>query len=266
MSLTKRTYSINRCVLDIWLYQTGDGDVWMGASEVCKFLNYKDTDQAIRKNITKLEWKKTFEELTQLEDDSCPRLVDGTFPLPINWQNNKIFINEPAFYQLICSSKKLEARQFFEWVCQEVLPTLRRTGEFKLKNELAIKNTTIDQLTNALVESHKTIDALKQDVIHKPNNKQQLHSMVILKISNKSLLCLRRQKRSMKAALKKVYKSYPSAEEIFSRDLIPNAMNTWSMLKEHVLQMDQDARCKFNRLFLKTIRMDDVLQVIHELI
>lgn len=259
MSLTKHNYNFNGSHFECWVFQC-DSKTWYRGSDVCNILGYTHTSRTLDRATSNPQWKKTCSELIKGIPKGSPLIF------PKNWQFNAVFVYEPVVHKLIAISRKPQANQISQWIYEQVLPTLRKTGEYKLNKELAIKNTTIDQLTNALVESHKTIDALKQDVIHKPNNKQQLHSMVIFKISNKSLLCLRRQKRSMKVALKKIYKSYPSAEEIFSRDLIPNAMNTWSMLKDHVLQLDQDARCKFNRLFLKTIQVDEVLQVIHELI
>ncbi|HDI1197361.1 TPA: hypothetical protein IMJ33_005971, partial [Salmonella enterica] len=38
------------------------------------------------------------------------------------------FINEPNLYRVIFRSNKPEARQFQDWVFNEVLPTIRKTG------------------------------------------------------------------------------------------------------------------------------------------
>jgi hypothetical protein len=39
-------------------------------------------------------------------------------------------------YQLIFKSKKAEAKLFTKWVVEEVLPSIRKTGEYKIKKEL----------------------------------------------------------------------------------------------------------------------------------
>ena len=48
------------------------------------------------------------------------------------------FINEPNLYRVIFRSNKAEARQFQDWVFNEVLPTIRKTGSY---------NTTPTELT-----------------------------------------------------------------------------------------------------------------------
>jgi prophage antirepressor-like protein len=41
-----------------------------------------------------------------------------------------IFISEPAIYQALFRSNKSEALAFVEWVCEEVLPAIRRQGYY----------------------------------------------------------------------------------------------------------------------------------------
>lgn len=42
-----------------------------------------------------------------------------------------IFINEPNLYRVIFRSNKPEAKQFQDWVFNEVLPTIRKTGKYE---------------------------------------------------------------------------------------------------------------------------------------
>jgi prophage antirepressor-like protein len=46
-------------------------------------------------------------------------------------------INESGLYSLIMSSKLPKAKEFKRWVTSEVLPTIRKTGEYKNKKSLA---------------------------------------------------------------------------------------------------------------------------------
>ena len=66
----------------------------------------------------------------------------GNFKLPFfkNYQKNTIYINESGLYQLIMRSKKPEAKKFQTWVCDEVLPTLRKTGQYNLNQIKWITN------------------------------------------------------------------------------------------------------------------------------
>ena len=50
------------------------------------------------------------------------------------------YINEPNLYRVIFRSNKAEARQFQDWVFNEVLPTIRKTGSYNTKpTELTAK-------------------------------------------------------------------------------------------------------------------------------
>ena len=53
---------------------------------------------------------------------------------------NITFVNEPNLYRVIFRSNKAEARQFQDWVFNEVLPTIRKTGSYNSKpTELTAK-------------------------------------------------------------------------------------------------------------------------------
>jgi len=41
-------------------------------------------------------------------------------------------VNESGLYSLIMSSRKEEAKAFKKWVTSDVLPTIRKTGKFKV--------------------------------------------------------------------------------------------------------------------------------------
>lgn len=45
------------------------------------------------------------------------------------------FINESGLYSLIMSSKKPEAKAFKRWVTSEVLPSIRKTGQYNIQKQ-----------------------------------------------------------------------------------------------------------------------------------
>lgn len=44
-------------------------------------------------------------------------------------------INESAVYEMIFNSRKAEAKQFRKWVCNDVLPSIRRKGKYELEEK-----------------------------------------------------------------------------------------------------------------------------------
>lgn len=89
-----------------------DDEPWFLASEVCAALGITNVGNAV----------------ARLDDDekSSIRLTDGTPGNP-----NRAIVNEPGLYTLILRSDKPDARDFKRWVAHDILPTLRRYGEYR---------------------------------------------------------------------------------------------------------------------------------------
>jgi len=71
-------------------------------------------------------------------------------------------INEPGLYSFIIRSRKPEAKAFKRWVTHEVLPQIRRTGEFRQTEvEHALPTTYADALRElaAQVEAREALEA-----------------------------------------------------------------------------------------------------------
>ncbi len=91
---------------------------WFRGKDVATILGYQNTAKAI---------------LTHVHNDYKKKLEDLGHPilgcLDANAKNS-IFINEPGLYSLIFKSEKAEAKAFTDWVCSEVLPSIRKTGQY----------------------------------------------------------------------------------------------------------------------------------------
>ncbi len=71
-------------------------------------------------------WKERSGTLRKCPDKwICPCYLQGQ-----SGSGEVIFISEPAVYQAAFSSRKPEAIRFTEWVCEEVLPAIRRQGYY----------------------------------------------------------------------------------------------------------------------------------------
>jgi len=87
-----------------------DGEAWFVAADVCRILEHTNPTMA----------------LAGLDDDEKGlRNVDT-----LGGQQSMAVINEPGLYSLIIRSRKEEARAFKRWVTHEVLPAIRKTGQF----------------------------------------------------------------------------------------------------------------------------------------
>lgn len=63
-------------------------------------------------------------------------------------KQNMNFINESNLYKCIFQSKKKYALKFTDWVTEEVLPSIRKYREYKLKNEienLKVRNSELQR-------------------------------------------------------------------------------------------------------------------------
>ena len=98
-----------------------DDDIWFHAKTVGNILKYTNTRKAIRDHVD-CEDKITLNELKSGRDDS--------FPLK---NNHMIYINESGLYSLILRSKMDEAKEFKTWITKDVLPSIRKTGQYNHK-------------------------------------------------------------------------------------------------------------------------------------
>ena len=68
-------------------------------------------------------------------------------------------LKEPAVYQLIMRSTKPVAKKFQEVVCEEILPNLRKKGEYKIQT-IIDKNKELEEENKKLKDTLKAILAL----------------------------------------------------------------------------------------------------------
>lgn len=85
------------------------------AVEVAKALGYADPHQAIEYNC---------KSLIKLNSVQCTESGLGFKPKGV------ILLTEPDFYRLILRSKLPSAEKVQDWVCEEVLPAIRKTGSY----------------------------------------------------------------------------------------------------------------------------------------
>ena len=123
------------------------GEPWFCATDVCEVLGYANGPQAIQKNC------RTPGVSNRDIGVVTGKKADGSDAV----QHVKMtFINEGNLYRLIIKSRKPEAARFEAWVCDEVLPTIRKTGGYAQPQAAATVNGQIS------VELAEYVALLKQ--------------------------------------------------------------------------------------------------------
>lgn len=121
---------------------------WFVGKDVADVLGYADTNQAIRKHVD--------------NEDRLTRRFDGT-----GQSRDMTIINESGLYSLVLSSKLPSAKKFKRWVTSEVLPALRKTGQYQVKelsgSELMAR--ALIEAQNVLAAKDKVIEEMKPKVV-----------------------------------------------------------------------------------------------------
>ncbi len=104
------------------------GEPWFCGKDVARALGYKWPRHAISRHVSEHQ-RCTYTVLqTRIEEG-------GRSIPPSDVQPHAVFVNEAGLYSLIMRSDLPSAVAFKNWVCEDVLPSLRRTGTYSCVNE-----------------------------------------------------------------------------------------------------------------------------------
>lgn len=126
-----------------------NGDPWFVASDVCKILELGNVSKAC--NPLKEREKNTI------------TLSDGIAGNPTT-----LIISESGLYRLTMKCRKPQAEPFQDWVCEEILPTIRKTGKYEIAPAQPALPQDYEEALAALlvsVREQKTLAAANQKLI-----------------------------------------------------------------------------------------------------
>jgi prophage antirepressor-like protein len=107
-----------------------DDQIWFQAKPLVVYLEYS-TSVSDALQLVNIKYKKSLKEL--LESLKRPNMGGGSEPPPLGYNELKAsYIHEAGLYSLIFRSTKPQARDFSDWVCEEVLTSIRKHGSFSL--------------------------------------------------------------------------------------------------------------------------------------
>lgn len=119
---------------------TLNDEPWFVGKDVAEALGYSNSRNAVPKHVSKEDSLRT-----QIEYAGQRREVT--------------VINESGLYALIFGSKLESAQKFKRWVTSEVLPTLRKTGQYQVK-ELSGQ----ELMAKALIEAQSVLAAKDKQI------------------------------------------------------------------------------------------------------
>lgn len=133
------------------------GEPLFCASDVCKALGHSNTPKALADHCSQDGITKRY-------------TVDS-----LGRNQSSSFIDERNLYRLVMRSKLPSAEKFQDWVCGEVLPSIRKTGKYATQEQFAIPQTLPEALRlaadladkNAALEKKAKEDAPKVEFCDK---------------------------------------------------------------------------------------------------
>lgn len=127
-----------------------NSEPWFVGKDVASILGYKKPENAITNHVD--------------DEDKTTTLIQGTGS---NYKSKTVIINESGLYSLVLSSKLPSAKKFKRWVTSEVLPALRKTGQYQVKelsgSELMAK--ALIEAQSVLAAKNKVIEEMKPKVV-----------------------------------------------------------------------------------------------------
>ena len=122
---------------------TIDGEPMFCLADICKALELSQPS-------------KVKERLNQKGVNSIPTLTNGG-------TQNLLYVNESNLYKTIFQSRKESAERFTDWVTSEVLPSIRKTGQYQMPH-LSKEMQAIVLLDTRTVQMQERLDRLEHDI------------------------------------------------------------------------------------------------------
>ena len=134
---------------------TIDGEIWFVGKDVAKALKYTNPQKAIRDHVDE-EDKTVNESFT----------VNGT---------KAVLINESGLYSLTFSSKLPDAKAFKHWVTHEVIPSIRKTGQYKVADNKRTTQKGKDSIVSQAKAFAAMVESMDKTMTLTNNQKLKLY-------------------------------------------------------------------------------------------
>ena len=109
-------------------------NIWFNLNDICRALDLRNP-------------RKVMNDLPKGVTNSYPLLTNGGL-------QNMTFVNESGLYRTIFKSRKEKALEFQDWVCSEVIPSIRKHGAY-ITEDVINDNKKLNETIQAIREQYK---------------------------------------------------------------------------------------------------------------
>lgn len=155
------------------------GDVWFNLNDVCNALDIKNPSDA--------KTTLTSKGITILNVRELDNTLGSSEGIP-RGNPNMTFIDEGNLYQVIFQSRKPNASKFKEWVCYEVLPSIRKHGAYMTAQTIEDVLKNPDLIIGMATELKKEQEANKKLQVEAKENEPKVKFANALMSSESSIL------------------------------------------------------------------------------
>lgn len=117
-----------------------DGEPWFVAKDVCECLEIGNPTQAVMR--------------LDSDEKSTLSLNEGG--------PDRNIVNECGVYNLVLGSRKQEAKAFKRWIVHEVIPQIRKTGNYSVKQDIKPMSDG-ELIARALIAANSTIERIEKE-------------------------------------------------------------------------------------------------------
>jgi prophage antirepressor-like protein len=223
-----------------------DKKIWFKGVDVARILDYADPSDIIYRNVSK-KYRIKFVDMKISNSIRYREIHPST-----------TFIDEPGLYRLIIRSNMPKAEKFTDWVVEEVLPSIRKTGQYSLENEeieylikinekflemmaekdklLSKKDEMIEQCVATVNNTQNTLNKVLPHYSPLAKNVDKTNTFVIIE-KNKpdekyQYYAIRIQFGSLQNRLNELKQRYPNFQILLQLDNDPNAVKLYNLMKE----------------------------------
>lgn len=140
-----------------------DGYPWFIGKQIANILGYENGSRDINRHVDEEDRQViTKKELSQMvsNQETTETVLSIFGESAMGGVQRLTLINESGLYSLIFSSKLESAKKFNRWVTHEVLPSIRKTGKYE------VKQSREELIANALVAANEVIAEYQKKTKH----------------------------------------------------------------------------------------------------
>ena len=133
-NLIEKKFKNNDLGVELTSYIDKQQIIWFRGKDVAEILGYSKTRDALSRHVDNEDKKQLFTYHTSVHKTGTVGSNTSVHKTGTVAPSGSMctYINESGFYSLVLSSKLETAKKFKRWVTSEVLPSIRKYGQYKL--------------------------------------------------------------------------------------------------------------------------------------